>query len=259
MNDTIVRLPWEQLLAGLALLVRISAFVAAAPVIGADTVPARVRIGFALILVMVLWPVVPAAPAGTSLVSLAASESLVGLLLGFSARLVLEAALVAGTIGGLATGISMASMLDPVTQASSQVLAILYRVVGSLVFCAIGGHHAMLGALARSYELVPIGGATLRGDWVVAAAELSGRVLVLGLRISAPVLVAGLLADVALMLIARAVPQMNILVVGAPVRLVAGLVAVACSLQLLVPVVAGGVDATLADALRLIGSLAERP
>ncbi len=255
MDQISFQLPWNDLLAACALFLRVAAFISVAPVIGADTVPARIRAALGVLIAVVLVPLVPPVNPGVSLISLALSESLVGLLLGFSARVVVDAAFVAGTITGFPTGISMASMLDPVTQASSPVLAIFYRVLGGLVFCSIGGHHAMLNALAQSYDLVPCGGATLKGDWVVSASEITGRVLILGLRIAAPVLVAGLLADIALMLVARAVPQMNILAVGAPVRLTVGLIAIAGSLQLLVPSLRYGTDATLADGLRLVGSL----
>jgi flagellar biosynthetic protein FliR len=255
-DQILLRLPWEQLLGVFALFLRAMAFVAVAPIVGADVVPARLRVGLAVLLALVLAPLVPPPAPSVSLVGVALSESVCGLFLGFAVRIVTDGALVAGSLAGMSTGLSIANLLDPVSMVSSPVLGIFYRVVGSLVFCAIGGHRVMLEALAATYELVPIGGLSLSGPWIEGATVITGRVLSWGIRIAAPVLIAGLLADIALMLVARAVPAMNVLVVGAPIRLVCGLLAAGVSLHLMVPVLQAATDNTVADALRMLRTLA---
>jgi flagellar biosynthetic protein FliR len=241
-DATAFQLPWHDALAGAAIFMRAIAFVVAAPILGADAVPAQLKAGLALLLVVLLSPVVPAVPASASLYSIVPLELFVGLALGFVCRLVVDVLAFAGTLVGYPTGLSMASMLDPINQTQISSIALFYQVFGTLIFFAIGGHRQIIAAFAKSYEIVPAGTASFNGPWLPSIVAVTGQVLALGLRLAAPILVAGLLVDVCLMLIVRAVPQMNILVVGAPVRLAAGIAALAFSLHVFAPLLAEVVD-----------------
>jgi len=252
-------LPWQDALSGFALILRAGAFVAVAPVIGADGLPRRIRIGVAVVLVVLLAPVVPAPDPSTGLLKLVATESLIGLVLGFAGRMIVEATVYAGGLAGYPTGLAIATLLDPVTNLTIPTLGTLYRLLGVLAFIAIGGHHQMLAVLARSYEIVPAGAASLSGPWIEGAVDICGRVVLLGFRLAAPIVAAGLLVDLMLMLIARAVPQMHILIVGAPIRLIVGLLAVGFSLHVIVPLVAEATDGTLRDAAGFLRAVAATP
>ncbi len=256
MESLLITLPWESSLAAFALVLRAGAFMSVAPVVGAEGVPVRVRFAFALLLVILLAPVIPPLPANISLVRLVFFEVLVGLILGFAGRMVLNAALFAGGVASFPSGLALANELDPVTQINIPALGVFYRLLAVLVYLAIGGHRQLVTALVRSYEIVPPGTASLDGPWAAAAVSLTGRVILLGVRIAAPVIVSGLLVDTCMMLVARAVPQMQILIVGAPVRLGFGLLAVGFSLQVLIPLVRVSLNGALGDAYRLLGSLA---
>ncbi len=255
----VIRLPWNQLLGGAALLVRIGAFLTVAPVFGTEAAPPQLRAGFAVLLTALLLPVVPAPDLSAGILGLVFGEAFVGFLLGFSALTVIEVAAVAGDFVGYPTGLSLAQQFDPVTQSQATTASVFYRLLGLLVFITIGGHHQMLAALGESYRIVPVGGAHFATGWLPSMVALTGRTLALGLQMAAPVLVAGLLVDVFLMLIARAAPQMNLLVVGAPIRLAIGLLAIAFSLQMLAPLLGEAVDASLHDAGRSLEALAGKP
>ncbi len=259
MDAVTFSLPWQDALAAFALLVRAGAFVAVAPVIGADGLPRRFRVGVAFVLVVLLAPVVPGPDPSVGLLQLVATESLIGFVLGFSGRMIVEATVYAGGLAGYPAGLAIATLLDPVTNLTIPTLGTLYRLLGVLAFLAIGGHRQMLAALARSYEIVPVGTAALSGPWIEGAVDICGRVVILGFRLAAPVIAAGLLVDLMLMLIARAVSQMHILIVGAPIRLVVGMLAVGFSLHVIVPLIAEATNGTLRDAAGFLRAVAAAP
>jgi flagellar biosynthetic protein FliR len=256
-DATVFSLPWNDALSGVGLLLRASAFVAVVPIIGAEGLPVRLKIAIALAIVVLLAPVVPAPDPAVGLVQLVTLETFVGLVLGFAGRMIVEATVYAGGLAGYPAGLAMATMLDPVTNLTVPTLGTLYRLLSLLAFLAIGGHHQFLGVLARSYEIVPAGTVSLAGPWLEGAVALIGRVIVLGFRLAAPVIVAGLLVDLILMLIARAVPQMHILIVGAPIRLVVGLLAIGFSLHVIVPMISEALDGTLGDLSFVLRSFAQ--
>lgn len=258
MESVVFNLPWDSALAGLILLLRASAFVAVAPVAGSEAIPARMRICLAGLIVFLVAPVVPAPDLSRGVLVLVCGEMLAGVLIGFAARLVVEIGLVAGDLVGYPTGMAMAAMFDPVTQTSVPTLALFYRILATLIYLAIGGHQQMIAALARSYEILPAGTASLAAEWLPSVLSMTGRVIGIGFRLSAPVLAAGFLVDIFLLLVARAAPQMNILVVGAPVRLLFGLGAVIFSLQMLLPVISDSLDSMARDAFSALTALAGR-
>ncbi|MBP7146486.1 MAG: flagellar biosynthetic protein FliR [Acidobacteria bacterium] len=256
MDLVVFQLPWNSVLSGMALAVRTGAFVATAPIAGSESVPAQLRIGFAVLLALLLAPIAPAPGANAAILPLVAGELFAGLLIGFAARMVVDLALFAGELGSHSSGLAIASMLDPVTQQTTPTLGVFYRLLGALAYLAIGGHRQMIGALAKSYEIVPCGTVHLTGPWLPAAVSVTGRMLVLGVRLAAPVLAAAMLVDLFLMLIARAVPQMNILVVGAPLRYLVALLGLAFSLHMLAPIVAEALDGATGDAFGLLRAVA---
>ncbi|RMG46415.1 MAG: type III secretion protein, partial [Acidobacteria bacterium] len=201
MTPITVPIPFDGLLPAFALMLRISAFVAVAPIVGSVAVPVRARIALAFVLTVLLAPVAPAPRATAGPGTLVAGELLVGLLLGTAARAIVEAATYAGGLAGYPAGLAIAAVLDPVTQQQMPTLAIFYRLLALVAYLTLGGHREFLAVLARSYEIVPVGGSTLAQPWLPGAVALTGRVLVLGLRLAAPILVAGLLVDLCLMLV----------------------------------------------------------
>jgi len=250
-----LQLPWDSALGFIALAARPLAFLSIAPVLGGDAVPMRLRMALAVTLVLLLGPLMPPPPADVGLFRLVLMESFVGFLLGFAGRMVIDATLFAGGVASYPSGLSIANQLDPITNINLPMLGVLYRLLGLTTYLAIGGHRQLLSVLARSYELLPAGAADLSGPWLPSAVSLTSRMIVLGVRIAAPVIVSGLLVDSCLMLIARAVPQMHILVVGAPVRLGFGLLAVGLSMQIILPLVDESLAGSLTDATVLLRAL----
>ena len=249
-------LPWSDALGAVALLIRASAFIAVAPVLGATGLSYRMRIGLALLLVILLAPVVPPADPETTLIALVIGEMFTGVVIAFGARMVIEAAVYAGGLAGFPAGLALAQFLDPQTELSVPALGTLYRLLTILTFLALGGHLELIAIFGRSYEVVPVGAAVLSGPWLEELVSMTGRVFILAFRLAAPVIAAGLLTDLCLMLIARAVPQMHILIVGAPIRLTVGLLAVGFSLHVLVPLFGDALQDAARDTGQALRALA---
>ncbi len=255
MDAAIFQLPFQGVLAGAALTLRAAGFATVAPIIGSEGVPPQFRAALGLLLAILVAPLVPAPALAAGWLFVVATEIFVGVLLGFVARLAFEVLLFAGTFAGYPTGLASAAMMDPISQTSTTAIAVFYQAIGGLLFLVTGGLREVVAGLVRSYQVLPCGTAHFDGAWVPIVINVTGQIVILGFRLAAPLLVAGMLADLCLMLIARAVPQMNILVVGAPVRTTVGLVALALSLHVFGPAVAEAVGIASRAAGDLLAAL----
>lgn len=224
--------------------VRIAALLAVAPLFGAPGVPVLLRFGLAFFLAAALTPTLPSpgmvdraamgeAPltAGT-LVALGLREALIGLLLGFFANLPFWAFLLGGQLVDLPLGFGLATVLDPQQEEPVPVVAQLHYVLGVLLFFLLGGDHLLILALHRSFQTFPPGtpGAPEAGAALALALEGLGHLFLLGFQIGVPAMAALFLADLALGLAVRAVPQLNVFFVGLPAKILIGLGVVLLSL-----------------------------
>ena len=130
----------------------------------------------------------------------------------------LEALRFGGEVLDLQIGLR-ALVFDPASGAQSGILSTGYYLLTLLFFVTIDGHHWLLRGVAGSFAIVPVGGLCLDADLASIASDLGTSVLVLGLRVAGPVMAALLLADLALGLVARAVPQINVFLVGIPAKI----------------------------------------
>ena len=137
----------------------------------------------------------------------------------------------------VASGFSVAAVIDPQQGVRNNMIASLYGLMALFVFFAIDGHHTVLIALTDSYAALPIGGGAVGESLVGAVAGAMGLIFSFGLRLAAPVVFALLIVELGLGLVARAMPTMNLMVIGFPVRTLAGLIALALAAGVLPPVV----------------------
>jgi flagellar biosynthetic protein FliR len=199
-----------------------------APFYNSSTIPAQVKLLAALVLAWTLFPLVPqpVAAAGAGLPALLVSvsgEFLVGMVLGLAASFLFAGLQLAGQIVGFQLGFSIVNVIDPQTEVQTSVMSILYNFIGLIFFLMIDGHHWFFVAVSRSFNFLPAGGVHLHGALVEQIVRMSSQVFVAGLQIAGPVLAATIIADVVMGIIGRAAPQINILIVGMPVKTLVGL------------------------------------
>lgn len=214
--------------------VRIAATLMAAPLFGSRALPTRLRLVFALMLTLVLAPMLPATPplaffTDASLVMLL-RELLLGLVLGFALQLLFEAVALGGEMLSYAMGLSFAQMNDPLRGTSSTVLARFLQTLSILSFLALGGHLALVEWLRGSFDWQPISDAPITTALITPLVQEGSQLFMGALRIALPGVCALLLVNLTFGVMNRASPALNMMSVGFPISLTAGLVILAASL-----------------------------
>lgn len=220
-------------------LARILALIASAPLLSHAGIPRRVKaalgIAVAAAVVPALPPTPPLDPFSVTGIIAFSREILIGLLLGFSVRLIVAAIEVAGELIGLQMGLGFATFFDPQRAGPSPALAMFLEYLTMLVWLAVGGPLMLFGAVDATFTSLPVGIGTLPAFELNAVARTAGTMFVAGLHLALPVIVALTIVNVALGFLARAAPQMNLFAVGFPMTLLTGIVALGVSLPLVLP------------------------
>lgn len=226
--EVITTLQANALLFGL-MLVRVSAVFMTAPVLSSRTIPTRVRAGLAVIVALSSLPLVADGthriPESTiAYVLLAGKEVLIGVMIGFIAQTVFAAVQLAGSYIDTGAGFAIAQTIDPTTNINLTMLGRVYSLIATSVFVAIGGHLWLIKAVVASFELVPpteIPNTIAMTQGVLVRAD---DLFIISLQIAAPLMAALLITDIALGIMSRAAPQMNVFIVGLPVKVGVALV-----------------------------------
>jgi flagellar biosynthetic protein FliR len=221
-------LQWLVLLAACP---RTFALVAVAPGFSASFVPPLVRVVLAAALALTLAPLVAAGnPDLLSLtpqayLALLLSELILGGIMGMLLSWLLEAARLAGEIVDLQIGFGAGALYDPISSSSSAVIGRFWFLAAVVLFFAIDGHHWLLRGLMRSYELCPVGSLGFQRSLLAVALDTIQAMFALAMQTAAPVVAALILSDLALGLVGRSMPQMCLMLVGLPAKILVGLAA----------------------------------
>jgi flagellar biosynthetic protein FliR len=223
-------------------------------------IPAKIRIfsilGLSLALTPVVAPFLPPFPATSSGgIFLVIRELLIGLGFGLVFRFVFAGIEMAGNLIAIQMGFGMATLLDPQTQAQNTLLAELLVLMATLVFLVMNGHHALLRLLAQSYQEVPLDTSISLPGSLFAYVPNMGRLMYsLAVQLLAPVLALLFLTQVALGLVARAVPQIQIMIVGFPLTIAVGLIFLSLTLMVAGPALVDHFAALKGPLTHIIGA-----
>lgn len=220
--------PEGQIIAFALVFLRIIAFVVAWPVFGTAVVPVSVKVLLALTMSMILFPVisftnVDLIKIDDQIAFLAIRELCVGLALGFLMRMFFFTISIAGEIISVSMGLASAQLYNPAFGSSSNVVEQFQLMLATLFFFAIDGHHVFIHGMAQSFEIVPVAAIAVKSQAFGGISQITQDVVLAGLRMSAPVMVAIFIANLAMGILGRAVPQINVLVTSMAVTLILGL------------------------------------
>ena len=210
--------------------VRISALLLTTPILGARTVPAMTKIALALVLSLVLMPTV--APAAVMpqtfghLVVAIGKEVVIGLLAGFAVTLLYSSLQMVATLAGVQIGFGFSNTVDVTYAGQSPVLDHLFTGMATLIFLSGNFHHPFLMGIQGLFDILPPNGFSLYRISPDGLIGLSGNMFLVALRIVLPLLGALLLTDMALGVMARTAPQMNVFFVGMPIKIAIGIFAI---------------------------------
>ena len=218
-------------------LSRILGLIAASPLFGNSSVPATVKVSLGVLLALIIAPTVPALPA-TDPMSLAgllilAQEMLIGLAMGFTVRVIFAAVEMAGEISSLTMGLGFATFFDPTTQGRSSAISQFLSLVATMAFLAVNAHLVLLSALVESFSTLPVSGLPVYGGGFKQMADWGARIFSTGVQLSLPIVAALLLTNIALGILTRAAPSLNLFGIGFPITLAIGFVVISVSLPYL--------------------------
>jgi flagellar biosynthetic protein FliR len=229
MNTWVAALLWP--------LTRILGLITASPVLGNASFPVTAKVGLGVFLAIIIAPTVPAVTAADPM-SLAGllvliQQLLIGAGMGFAMRLVFGAVEFAGEISSLTMGLGFASFFDPNSQGRSSAVSQFTAALGTLLFLAVNAHLALLSALAESFTTLPISATPMNGGGFRQLAEFGVKVFSSGLQLSLPIVAALLLTNIALGILTRAAPSLNLFGIGFPITLSVGFIVVGATLPYL--------------------------
>lgn len=220
---------------GALLFARLGAVLMVAPGWGEQTTPASLRLGLAVLVTATLAPslaaTAPRPPADIMFaIPMIISEIIIGLILGLGARIMMSALQVAGATVGIASGLGFAQQLDPIASQPAAIFSGFFSLMGVVMLMSVGLHRVMIEAAADSYTLFPPGALPPIGDaseFVITAVSDSFR---LGIQIAAPVLIFSLVFNVALGLVSRLIPQVQVFMTALPLSVLLGVAVIALGL-----------------------------
>ncbi|SFV02996.1 flagellar biosynthetic protein FliR [Pseudoduganella namucuonensis] len=218
-------------------LTRILGLITAAPVLGHRSVPNPVKIGLGVMLAMIIAPNAPAMPAADPMsyagLLILAQEMLIGVAMGFSMRIVFAAIEMAGEISSLTMGLGFATFFDPTTQGRSSAISQFLALIATMAFLSVNGHLVLLSALAESFNTLPVSAQPMNAGGFKQVADWGAKIFSAGLQLSLPIVAALLITNVALGILTRAAPQLNLFGIGFPITLGIGFIVVATILPYL--------------------------
>jgi len=205
---------------------RIGAFLIAAPLFSIDAVQLRVRILFAVGLTLMTYGVVDAPsidPVSLEGVGQIILQIYLGLMMGFVLQIVTAAVALAGQAIANSMGLGFANLVDP-SMGNIPVVSQFLVIIATFIFLSVGGHLLVIGLLLESFALVPLGSVPPFQDWPATLMSWLPMLFIAGLNLSLPLIVSILLVNIGLGIVTRSAPALNIISVGFPAILLAGLV-----------------------------------
>jgi len=211
-------------------LFRLSGLVLTAPMLNSPVIPIRIRAAIAFTLAAMVFPILRVqVPANLSLSAAlvgVVGEVMIGAAIGLSLAILLLAGEVAGSMIGQQAGLSLGEVVDPLHNEQASVVGQVFTVVLTIVFLLAGGHRAAIAAVLDTFKAIPLLSFQSNDSIVVLLVETLTAAFVVGIRMAGPAMIALFLTAIALAVISRAMPALNILTVGFTVKVMVAIAAI---------------------------------
>ncbi|HOA81963.1 MAG TPA: flagellar biosynthetic protein FliR [Defluviitaleaceae bacterium] len=219
----------------LMILVRMTGLFLITPIFSRDNIPNILKIGFSFFCSIILINIIDVdfvnlAPFELFIFSI--KELLVGIMLGFVSYLFFTIFYLAGQVIDMQIGFGMVNVLDPQQNIQVPIMGSFYYMICILLFLILDGHHSLIEALVNSYDYIPIGQFRFSGDMINHLVRTLTQVFFISFKISGPVLAAIFLSDVLLGVLAKTMPQMNVFIVGMPLKIFIGIATVVITIPI---------------------------
>lgn len=248
----------NQLWIWLIAMIRPGAAMLAAPIFAARATPVQLRLILGLAIGMaamnsVVFEMPKGGIASFDGFALVIGEVLAGLAMGFALQIGYAAAFVAGEVIGNAMGLGFASMVDPQSGQSTQVVGQFLSIIATFVLLVMDGHLLLINYVVQSYQALPPGGPMLSNDAIYGLVMFGGALLGAGVTVALPVAFALIMIQLVMGMLARSAPSLNLFAVGMPMALITGLVLLAMT----APIMGQGIGDALRQGLDQAQTIAE--
>ncbi|MFW6381404.1 MAG: flagellar biosynthetic protein FliR [Bacillota bacterium] len=224
----------------LLVMIRYTGIFLITPVLGSRVIPGRVKIAVSFFMALVTVPILNRMemvlfPARNVEILLTVMRELaVGLTIGLLTYLVFAAFQLAGQFIDLRMGFRMANIVDPMRGTSSPLVGQLKNVLATLVFLSLNGHHILIEGLHRSFAIIPPGGMSVSSGFWELLFRRSADVFIIAFKVALPIMGTIFIADIIFAFLARSIPQMNIFIVGFPVKIFVGILFLVLSIHIII-------------------------
>lgn len=225
----------------LLIFVRVSAFFVSVPLFSYRTIPPQMRIALAFVLAWMMYYTfsIEAIPFDGNYILLVLKEAVIGLMLGLTAYIIMSAVQIAGGFIDFQMGFALANIVDPQTGAQSPLMGQFFNFLALLTLLAINGHHLLLDGIFYSYQFLPMEQMFPNfgsEDTVQFIMKMFAAVFVVAFQMSAPIVATLFLVTIALGITGKTVPQMNIFVIGFPIKIAVGFLVLIITMAVMVEV-----------------------
>ncbi|AZR73862.1 flagellar biosynthetic protein FliR [Anoxybacter fermentans] len=220
--------------------IRFSGLFLTTPFFSSLMIPIQVKAGLTLLCSLILFPIIFAEeliPFPTSLLKLVfqvGNELLVGLVLGFTVLLTFTAFQLAGQFLDIRMGFALVNIVDPLTGSNAPLIGQFKNILAILILLLINGHHQIIRALVKSFQILPITKPVLSHQLLEYLFRVGGDIFIIAFRLSLPIIATLFVVDILFGFLARTVPQMNVFMLGFPIKILVGFLMLFLSIPLIV-------------------------
>jgi flagellar biosynthetic protein FliR len=219
---------------------RISSILFFGPVFNSRIIPNLVKIGLGVLITIIIYPFVKKINFDINklniltYLTLIILEVTVGIIIGLMATFIFSAIQTAGQLIGFSMGLAIANVFDPITNEQVSEISHLQNIFALWIFLLLNGHHIFIKACVHSFEFIPLAGFYLKTNFISMLIKAGGEIFVIAVKIGAPMIFALFVVDLAFAIISRLAPQVNIMIVGIPVKIFVGFLFMMISMPLFV-------------------------
>lgn len=209
---------------------RISGIFLLTPVFGSKNIPNNLKVGFSIFLSLIAYPLITASNLLIKdiyiLLYFIVSEFFIGLVFGFISLLILNSIYIAGVIVDRNIGFSIVNVMSPQDESEIPITANFYYTFAIMVFLITNSHHILIKSILHSFKTIPLGYQASKLLFVDKVIDILNTSFILGFKMAAPILITIFVTNVLLGILSRAIPQMNVFVVGMPLKIFIGLITI---------------------------------
>lgn len=252
--EQILDLIFNQYEVFLIVIIRVSGIFVFSPFFSSQNVPNIMKIGLTFtVALLITLSLPPGMVTGEQyLLLLIMRELILGIIIGFISYVFMTSFYVLGQIIDMKIGFGMANVFDPQNKIQVPLMGNFYYILSFLFLLMIDGHHVIIKALVDSYEFLPIGTFNYSEDVLSVIVNSLVKSFDIGFRLSFPIVAIIFLTDIVLGIMAKAIPQMNVFVVGMPLKVFIGLLIIMLTIPVFYSSVSGIFDLIVNDIYHLL-------